>query len=96
MTPSLFESGQKSQSGPITKCGPPLVRRMLVQAAWSFLRSRMGKTSVWGRWYHNKTKHAKKHKKTHIVGLARKILTAAVAMLQNETDWDNQQLFAKV
>jgi transposase len=88
---STYESGQVSRLGSITKAGPPLVRRLLMQAAWAFLRSREGQRSGWGRWFARQAK-GKKRIKIAVVGLARRIVTAAVASLRNQTDWDAQRL----
>jgi transposase len=39
LTPSLSQSGQSSSQGPITKTGSPIARRLLVEAAWQYLRA---------------------------------------------------------
>ena len=88
---STYESGQRSRSGSITKAGPPLARRLLIPAAWAFLRSRKGRESQWGRWFFRQAK-GKKRIKIAVVGLARRIATAAVASLRNQTEWDARRL----
>jgi transposase len=45
LTPSLHQSGQSSTQGSITKTGSGLARRLLVEAAWHYLREpRIGAT----------------------------------------------------
>jgi len=86
LTGSRYQSGERDRGGRITKTGPPIVRRLLVQAAWSFVRSRAGKNSAWGEWYRQVLR--RRGSKRAIVGLARKILTGVIASLQSETRWD--------
>jgi transposase len=45
LTPSLNQSGESSQQGPITKTGSTLARRLLVESAWQYMRApRIGAT----------------------------------------------------
>ncbi len=92
LTRSTYESGQISRPGHITKTGPPLVRKFLTQAAWAFVRSRAGQKSAWGKWQKKMTSKNKDLRKKATVALARRILTAAVACLRNETDWKPEVL----
>jgi transposase len=92
LTCGTYESGQLSRPGHITKSGPPLVRKWLTQAAWAFINSRAGKASVWGKWQSKMTSRNKDLRKKATVALARRILTAAVACLRNETDWNPEVL----
>ena len=46
----------------------------MVQLAWRFLLFQ--KNSALARWYHQRTEHAPKARKTMIVALARKLLIA--------------------
>ena len=57
-----------------------------MQAGWAFLSSKKGRESEWGRWFRRVAK--RRGKKIAIVGLARKLLTAAVASLRTGQDWD--------
>lgn len=89
LTGGVYESGSIHRERGVTKCGPPLVRSLMVQAAWAFLRSKAGRQSPWGEWFRKRTDtRNKSQRKKAVVGLARKILTAAVACLQNGTRWD--------
>ena len=92
LTRSIYESGQISRPGHITKTGPPLVRKYLTQAAWAFIRSREGQKSAWGKWQQKMTSKNKDLRKKSTVALARRILTAAVACLRNETEWNPEAL----
>jgi len=81
-----YQSGEMDRGGHITKAGPPVIRRLMVQAAWAFLRSESGKWSLWGQWFRRVARGRKR--KVAIVGLARKMVTAAVASLRNGQPWD--------
>jgi transposase len=83
---STYQSGKLERGGHITKQGPPIARRLLIQAGWAYVSSARGRESAWGRWFCRIAK--KRGKKIAIVGLARKLLTAAVASLQTGKDWD--------
>ncbi len=87
-----YQSGKTNRMGHITKAGPPVARRIFTQAAYAFLRSEGGKSSRWGEWYDQFTDGRTRRKKIAIVGLTRKIVTAAVACLRNETVWDDSYL----
>ncbi len=86
------QSGKQNRWGHITKAGPSIPRRILVQAAHAFLRHHRAKTSRWGVWYDQLTQGGKRRKKIAIIGLTRKLVTAAVACLRNETHWDSTRL----
>ena len=90
---STYKSGKLERGGHITKQGPAIPRRLLVQAGWAFLSSKEGKRSEWGRWFSRVAK--KRGKKIAIVGLARKLLTAAVASLHTGEDWNPEVLVRK-
>lgn len=88
LTGEVDSSGTIVRMKGITKCGPPLVRSLMVQAAWAFLNSKAGRESRWGEWFRKRTYKNKSQRKKSIIGLARKLLTAAVACLQKGTYWD--------
>lgn len=90
---STYQSGKLERGGHITKAGPAIARRLLVQAAWRFLASKEGKRSAWGSWFGRVAK--RRGKKIAIVGLARKLLTAAVAGLRRGEDWNPAVLVSK-
>ena len=93
-----YQSGQTDRNGSITKSGPELIRKYMVQAAWAFMRSFEGQKSLWGRWAAPRLGKGKKKnkdlRKRTIVALARKLITAAIACLQKGTMWDNRVLEA--
>jgi len=70
LVPRVDCSGETERRGGITKCGNPILRRLMLQAAWSLTRSKDG-----GRL---KVKYAyfveRKGKMRSVVALARKIL----------------------
>jgi transposase len=86
------QSGDQNRLGKITKEGPPLVRRLMIQSAWAFIRSKEGRASRWGQWFLKEVKRRPNQKKILIVALARKLVTAAIACLKNHTQWDNRVL----
>lgn len=88
LTGRIYESGSISRHGGITKNGPPMIRALMIQVAWAFLRSQEGKRSRWGQWFLRRTSKNSHQKKKSVVGLARKLLTAAVACLQKGTEWN--------
>jgi transposase len=81
MVTETRESGDKKRLGKITKDGPPLVRKLMVQSAWAFIRSREGRASQWGQWFLQEVKRRPNQKKILIIALARKLLSAAIACL---------------
>jgi transposase len=76
LTPATRESAGKVKHGRITKEGSPLLRWILVEAAWRLA----GKTRRWGVRYESLA--AKKGKKRAIVAVARRLLETMTAMLQ--------------
>ena len=89
-----YQSGTIDHSGHITKEGPTVVRKLLIQAAWAFMRSEAGNKSRWGEWSRRRNGRSKDLRKKTTVGLARRLLTAAVACLRDETEWDPRVLEA--
>ena len=92
MVTATRESGDQERLGHITKEGPALVRKLMVQAAWAFIRSKEGRSSKWGRWFLEEVKRRPNQKKVLLIALARKLLTAAIACLRNQTTWDSNVL----
>jgi len=76
LVPVCRESAGKVKHGGITKEGSPLLRWILVEAAWRLT----SKTRRWGRRYESLA--AKKGKKRAIVAVARRLLEVMTAMLQ--------------
>lgn len=84
LTPAERSSSKKSRRLGITKAGPPKVRWALVQAAWSFYRTRPGDPNVlWAQ------KVAERRgRPVAIVALARRMATMMYAMWRDGTEYD--------
>lgn len=84
MVPSQYQSGEQDRRGRITKRGPQLLRKRLVECSWQLLRY-----NPWGQQLHAKISRGQKtRKKQATVALARRLLVRCWAMLRDETDWD--------
>jgi transposase len=87
MVPRQHQSGELDRRGRITKRGPALLRKMLVECAWCMLRY-----NAWGRGiYQRLTGGGQRRKKQAIVALARKILVRCWAMLRDRRAWSDPQ-----
>ena len=83
LVPRQFQSGETDHRGRISKRGPALLRKTLVQCAWAMLRYNRWAQAVWQRL----TSGGKIRRKQAIVALARKILVRCWAMLRDGTHW---------
>ena len=87
MVPRQHQSGEMDRRGRITKRGPALLRKMLVECAWCMLRY-----NAWARGiYLRLTGGGQRRKKQAIVALARKILVRCWAMLRDKKPWCDPQ-----
>lgn len=78
MTPRLDESALRRREGHISKCGPSVVRWLVVEAAWRAMRK-----SPALHCFHERVMHGQKgRKKVATVALARKLLVIMFAMLK--------------
>jgi len=77
LDPSVDQSGQRDRRGRITRHGDGLLRRMLIEAAWSAARHDTGSL---GEFYRRKVKQLGARRA--LVALARKLLIVAWRMLQ--------------
>jgi hypothetical protein len=69
--------------GRITRRGPSLLRKLLVECVWGLLRY-----NAWARQVYERLTHGGKvHKKESIVALARKLLVRCWAMLRDKRTW---------
>lgn len=83
LVPRQFQSGEEDRRGRITRRGPSLLRKLLVQCAWCLLRY-----NAWARAVYQRLTHGgKTHKKQAIVALARKLLVRCWAMLRDKSQW---------
>jgi transposase len=87
LVPRQHQSGEMDRRGRITKRGPALLRKMLVECAWCMLRY-----NAWARGvYLRLTGGGQRRKKQAIVALARKILVRCWAMLRDRQPWRDPQ-----
>jgi transposase len=83
LVPRQYQSGETDRRGRITRRGPALLRKLLVECAWAMLRY-----NAWARAVYLRLTHGgKTHKKQAIVALARKILVRCWAMLRDRQPW---------
>jgi transposase len=83
LVPRQFQSGETDRRGRITRRGPAVLRKLLVECAWALLRS-----NAWARAiYRRLTRGGKARRKQAIVALARKLLVRCWAMLRDGTPW---------
>jgi transposase len=87
LVPRQHQSGEIDRRGRITKRGPALLRKMLVECAWCMIRY-----NAWARGiYLRLTGGGQRRKKQAIVALARKILVRCWAMLRDRKSWHDPQ-----
>jgi len=82
LVPRQYQSGETDRRGRITKRGPALLRKLLVECAWVMLRY-----NSWARAVYQRLSRGKARKKQAIVALARKLLVRCWAMLRDGTSW---------
>lgn len=81
-TPRRYQSGQMDRSGRISKRGNPLLRGLLVQAAWASLRD------PWAKQIYTRVSHGSaKRRKIAIIAVARHLLMCCWAMLRDNKPW---------
>ena len=82
LVPRQFQSGESDRRGRITKRGPAVLRKLLVQAAWAMLRY-----NAWARAVFTRLSKGKARRKQAVVALARRLLVRCWAMLRDGTAW---------
>jgi len=91
LVPRQHQSGEMDRRGRISKRGPALLRKMLVECAWCMVRY-----NAWARnFYLRLTGGGQRRKKQAIVALARKILVRSWAMLRDRKPWHDPQTAPK-
>ncbi len=88
LVPRQFESGTMSRQGRISKQGPTLLRRLLVQIAWGMERRSAHVAALFARISGGQ----KTRRKKAAVAIARKILVWCWAMLRDGTPWRDPSL----
>lgn len=87
LVPRQHQSGELDRRGRISKRGPALLRKLLVECAWCMIRY-----NAWARsFYLRLTGGGQRRKKQAIVALARKILVRSWAMLRDQKPWRDPQ-----
>jgi transposase len=82
LVPKQFQSGETDRRGRITRRGPALRRKLLVECAWVMLRY-----NSWARAVYQRLSRGKARKKQAIVAVARKLLVRCWAMLRDKARW---------
>jgi transposase len=82
LVPRQYQSGESDRRGRITRRGPALLRKLLVECAWVMLRY-----NAWARAVYRRLSRGKARKKQAIVALARKLLVRCWAMLRDGKPW---------
>jgi transposase len=82
LVPRQFQSGEDDRRGRITKRGPAVLRKLLVQCAWAMLRY-----NRWARAVFDRLSRGKARRKQAVVALARKVLVRCWAMLRDNRPW---------
>jgi len=83
LVPRQYQSGETDHRGRISKHGPAILRKLLVECTWCLLRYNAWARSVWQRL----TRGGRVGRKQAVVALARKLLVRCWAMLRDGTDW---------
>jgi transposase len=83
LVPKQFQSGATDHRGRITRRGPGVLRKLLVECAWCTLRYNAWAKSV----YQRLTRGGVTRKKPAIVALARRLLVVCWAMLRDGKAW---------
>jgi transposase len=86
LTPKQHQSGQHDRLGRITRQGPGLLRKLLVEIAWGMRRRNPRAAAFYERMCHGQ----KTRRKQAAVALARKVLVWCWAMLRDGTTWQPQ------
>lgn len=82
LVPRQYQSGEDDRRGRITKRGPAVLRKLLVQCAWAMLRY-----NAWARAVFDRLSRGRARRKQAVVALARKVLVRCWAMLRDGAAW---------
>jgi len=86
LAPTVRESSERTQYGPITREGRKEIRGTWVEAAHRVITNRSTDAKPLQKWYWKVAK--RRGSKTAIVALTRKLLTVAYQMLKQGKDYD--------
>jgi transposase len=83
LVPKQYQSSEIDHRGRISKRGPKMLRKLLVECAWAMLRY-----NSWAREVYRRLTHGgQTRKKQAIVAVARKLLVRCWAILRDRTHW---------
>jgi len=82
LVPRQYQSGEDDRRGRISKRGPAVLRKLLVQCAWAALRY-----NPWAATIYKRLSRGKARKKQAIIAVARKLLVRCWAMLRDGVPW---------
>jgi transposase len=85
LVPREFSSGERQQRGSVTKAGNGRLRWLLVEAAWSILRSRSAQTEELRQWTERVA--LRRGRRIAVVALARRLAGILYAMWRDETEF---------
>ena len=88
LVPRRRQSGTYDRSGRVTKQGPSLLCKLLVEVAWIMRQHNAHADAL----FKKLSKGERTRRKQATVALGRRVLTWCWAMLRDETDWDPQRL----
>ncbi len=88
LVPRRRQSGTYDRSGRVTKHGPSLLRKLLVEVAWIMRQHNLHAAAL----YVKLSKGERTRRKQATVALGRRLLTWCWAMLRDEQDWDAKRL----
>lgn len=84
LVPREASSGERQRRGRITKAGPPMLRSLLIQAAWRVWRARASSGALYA-WVERVA--ARRGRRIAVVALARRLTRILYAMWRDETDY---------
>jgi len=90
LSPRKHQSGKMDRDGHISRCGNGLLRKYLVQAAWSGKRVEPRMSRI----YQRARKNSGRRSKQAIVAVARHLLVWLWAMLRDGSQWQESQELA--
>jgi transposase len=93
LVPSESSSGEKRQRGHITKAGNSMLRRLLIQAAWSVLLSKDTKAQPLAEFFGRIA--STRGRRIAVVSLARRLAGILFALLRDEKMFDPERAKAK-
>jgi transposase len=93
LVPREQSSGERQRRGKISKAGNKRARSLLVEAAWTIMRSKRTETEVLREWVAKVA--VRRGKRIAAVALARRLAGILYAMWRDETEYDPQLLGAK-